>query len=182
MTVVIAFDYRQILSSRESVFQTKKALTWSALIWKTGNDLGFQLVSKQVFSALVVFTSVFGMRTGVTPLLKSPVMVEWTIVKYIHNYIFQITILINNLWIWYDYTIISSYIWSSPLPISITQLHALLHFHLWPINLVFFKGYYWLKVMGYLILWLVSRLDAFSIYPFRTSLPCHATGVTTGAQ
>ena len=37
-------------------------------------------------------------------------------------------------------------------------------------------------VMGYLILWWASRLDAFSIYPFRTSLPCYATGVTTGAQ
>ena len=78
---------------------------------KTGNDLGFRLVSKQVFSALKVFTSVFGMRTGVTPLLKSPVMVEWTFVKYIHNYIFYniyyVTCQQSNR-IWYDYTIISS--------------------------------------------------------------------------
>ena len=35
--------------------------------------------------------------------------------------------------------------------------------------------------MGYLILWRVSRLDAFSVYLFRTSLPSYATGVTTGA-
>ena len=53
---------------------------------KTGNDLGSRLVSKQVYSALRVFTSVFGMRTGVAPLLKSPVMDEC--LKYIHNYIF----------------------------------------------------------------------------------------------
>ena len=46
-----------------------------------------------------------------------------------------------RIWLWL-YDIISSLIWSSPLPISITQLHTLLHFHLWPINLVFFKGYY----------------------------------------
>ena len=36
--------------------------------------------------------------------------------------------------------------------------------------------------MGYLILRSVSHLDAFSVYLLRTSLPCRATGVTTGAQ
>ena len=36
--------------------------------------------------------------------------------------------------------------------------------------------------MGYLILRWVSRLDAFSVYPFRTSLPSCAAGATTGAQ
>ena len=36
--------------------------------------------------------------------------------------------------------------------------------------------------MGYLILRRVSRLDAFSVYLFRTSLSCHAAGATTGAQ
>ena len=34
----------------------------------------------------------------------------------------------------------SSFLWSSPRPISTSQLHALLHFHLWPIYLVVFKG------------------------------------------
>ena len=33
---------------------------------------------------------------------------------------------------------------------------------------------------GDLILWRVSRLYAFSVYPNRTSLPSYATGVTTG--
>ena len=32
--------------------------------------------------------------------------------------------------------------WSSPRPISSSQLHALRHFHLCPINLVVFKGSY----------------------------------------
>ena len=35
--------------------------------------------------------------------------------------------------------------------------------------------------MGYLILRWVSRLDAFSVYPFRTSLPGYAPGGTTGS-
>ena len=34
--------------------------------------------------------------------------------------------------------------WSSPHPISNSQLHALLHFHLCPIYLVVFKGVYFL--------------------------------------
>ena len=57
--------------------------------------------------------------------------------------------------------------WSSPRPISTGQLHTLLHLHLRPINLVVFKGSYYLS-MGYLISRGASRLDAFSVYPFRT--------------
>ena len=70
--------------------------------------------------------------------------------------------------------------WSSPHPISNSQLHALLHFHLCPIYLVVFKGVYFFR-MGYLILRGASRLDAFSVYPVRISLPCYAVGTTTVA-
>ena len=35
--------------------------------------------------------------------------------------------------------------------------------------------------VGYLFLRWASRLDAFSVYPFRTSLPCYAVGTTTVA-
>ena len=59
--------------------------------------------------------------------------------------------------------------WSSPHPISDSQLHALLHFHPCPIYLVVFKGVYFFR-MGYLILRGASRLDAFSVYPFRAWL------------
>ena len=62
--------------------------------------------------------------------------------------------------------------WLSPRPISNSQLHALLHFHLCPIYLVVFKGSYYLR-MGYLILRGASRLDAFSVYPVPTWLLCH---------
>ena len=69
---------------------------------------------------------------------------------------------------------------SNPRPISNSQLHTLLHFHLCPIYLVVFKGSYRL-CGGYLILRGASRLDAFSVYPFPTWLPGCAIGMTTGA-
>ena len=37
-----------------------------------------------------------------------------------------------------------SFLWSSPRPISDSQLHVLPHFHLCPIYLVVFKGSYWI--------------------------------------
>ena len=65
--------------------------------------------------------------------------------------------------------------WSSPHPISNSQLRVLPHFHPCPIYLVVFKGVYFFR-MGHLILRGASRLDAFSVYPFRTWLLCHAVG------
>ena len=73
----------------------------------------------------------------------------------------------------------SSAFWSSPHPISNSQLHVLPHFHLCPIYLVVFKGVYFIR-MGYLILRGASRLDAFSVYPFRTWLPGRRLGSLTG--
>ena len=67
--------------------------------------------------------------------------------------------------------------WLSPRPISKCQLSTLLHLHLIPIYLVVFKGSY---LLGYLILRGASRLDAFSVYPVRTWLPCHGSGKPTG--
>ncbi|EEQ49073.1 hypothetical protein HMPREF0908_0610, partial [Selenomonas flueggei ATCC 43531] len=69
---------------------------------------------------------------------------------------------------------------SSPRPISAGQLHTLLCFHIQPIYLVFFKGSYFLLGMRYFISGRASRLDAFSVYPFRTQLPGRALGRTTG--
>ena len=56
----------------------------------------------------------------------------------------------------------------SPRPISIRQLHALLHFHTGPIYLIISEGSYWINSMGNFILRGASRLDAFSAYPFHT--------------
>ena len=68
--------------------------------------------------------------------------------------------------------------WSSPRPISSSQLHTLPYFHLCPIYLVVFKGSYCFR-MGYLISRGASRLDAFSVYPFPAWLLCYALGKTT---
>ena len=62
----------------------------------------------------------------------------------------------------------------SPRPISNSQLHTLLYFHLCPIYLVVFKGSYFFR-MRYLFLRGASRLDAFSVYPFPAWLPGHAS-------
>ena len=59
-------------------------------------------------------------------------------------------------------------LWSSPRPISTRLLNGSLHLHIVPINLVVFKGSYLIKSVGYLIFGSASRLDAFSVYPFRT--------------
>ena len=69
---------------------------------------------------------------------------------------------------------------SNPRPISNSQLHTLLHFHLCPIYLVVFKGVYSFR-MGYLILRGASRLDAFSVYPFRAWLLGRRLGSLTDA-
>ena len=70
--------------------------------------------------------------------------------------------------------------WSSPRSISTGQLNTLLHLHLQPINHIIYVGTYCFR-MGYLILRLASRLDAFSVYPIHTWLPSRALGRTTGA-
>ena len=69
--------------------------------------------------------------------------------------------------------------WSSPRPISGSQLHTLLHFRPCPIHLVVFEGSYSFR-LGIPILRGASRLDAFSVYPLRAWLPCHGIGMPTG--
>ena len=70
---------------------------------------------------------------------------------------------------------------SSPRPISTAKLHMLPCFHRRPIYPVVSRGPYFLLGMGTLFLRGASRLDAFSVYPVRTSLPCYAVGTTTVA-
>ena len=60
--------------------------------------------------------------------------------------------------------------------IRTAQLRQLPVLHLRPIDVVVYHG-----PRRDLVLRLVSRLDAFSGYPFRTWPPGHATGVTTGS-
>ena len=64
--------------------------------------------------------------------------------------------------------------------ISTGQLNTSPCLHLLPINLVVYQAPLGDCSQGDLISGWVSRLDAFSAYPFRTWLPGAATGVTTG--
>ena len=107
-------------------------------------------------SALRSLTSVFGMGTGVTFSPSSPdrYLIEENFVLSKLDNARQVNQVIVN--------------WLSPRTISIRQLHTSPCFHLGPINLVIFKGSYFHKGMGNLILRGASCLDAFSTYPFRT--------------
>ena len=73
--------------------------------------------------------------------------------------------------------------WSSPHPISNSQLRALLHFHPCPIYLVVFKGVYFFR-MGHLILrggFTLRCLQRLSL-PDLATLPCswHCNRYTSG--
>ena len=70
---------------------------------------------------------------------------------------------------------------SSPRPISIGKLHASQRFHRRPIYLIVSEGSYLLKAVAVFFFRGASRLDAFSVYPVRTSLPSCAFGKTTVA-
>ena len=102
--------------------------------WVTlpGNVLS-SLELVQILSPLICLTSVFGMSTGVSTSLSPPDLFEVVPSK------------LNNSWLFIS-------MWLSPRPISISQLHVSLHFHLWPIDLVVFKGSYFVWRMGDLIL------------------------------
>ena len=128
---------------------------------ESGSCLSSRAVASQVLSVYEGLTSVFGMRTGGSPQLN-------------HR---NGQVSLNTLITAYQTSVIRL-LRKSPRPISIGQLHTLLHFHLRPINLVVFKGSYSFR-MGDLILRSVSRLDAFSVYPLRTWLPSCAVGTTT---
>ena len=121
----------------------------------SGSHLLSRAVSSQVSSAACVLTVVFGMGTGVSHrriatgnfmLFQAPSKPNMYLLHQFYH---------------------TSFLWSSPRPISISKLNTLLCVHLWPIYLVVFKGSYFFR-MGNLILRAASRLDAFSVYPFRT--------------
>ena len=142
----------------------------------SGNVLLSRAVSSQVPSALKGLTSVFGMGTGGTPSPSSPETV---------NFFFPHTLTTAQL---FDLNFLAFSpislprlcVQSSPRPISIIKLHPLPNFHRWPIYLVVLQGSYFLR-MGVLFSRWASRLDAFSVYPVRISLPCYAVGTTTVA-
>ena len=140
------------------------------------NALLSRAAARQVSSAPQSLTTVFGMGTGVS---SASLSLSYQIRLFSPN-------TFSNRFLRADLTssvlpalypvclrILSRYSfqffpWSSPRPISITQLNTLLHLHLQPINQLVFLVSYQLNVVGYLILGWASHLDAFSVYPFHT--------------
>ena len=125
-----------------------------SLFKRSGSHLSSRAVSSQVFSTLMSLTSVFGMGTGVASSPSAPVSFLRCNLKIEQRSCVHFRRPHN--------------IWSSPRPISTHKLHASRRFHFRPINLIVFEGSYLVNPVGYLILRPASRLDAFSVYPFRT--------------
>ena len=96
----------------------------------------------------------FGMGTGGTSLLSTPAALKNRI-EILTDEVFRELKKTNHKR-------------KSNRPISTCKLNMSPCLHSKPINLIVFEGSYSLKEMGYLILRAASRLDAFSVYPFRT--------------
>ena len=166
-------------------------------LFGTGIVILSRAVSSQVPSALMSLTSVFGMRTGGT---SSPsdelnfcvryenrwdlIAIDTGIVErstggarlHIHNCIAESLLCITGFRLVVKLYLIEAL----GLLVSVSSTHYCAYTPdlstLWST-----RGLTQIALLGYLILRLVSRLDAFSVYPIRTSLPCCATGVTTDA-
>ena len=125
------------------------------------------------------------LETPIIPFDQSPTkyIIHTFKTTYMLTFPWELTSCVAD-WVLYSAGVTSwlrlSAFWSSPHPISNSQLHALLHFHLCPIYLVVFKGVYFFR-MGYLILRGASRLDAFRVYPFRAWLLGRRLGSLTDA-
>ena len=144
---------------------------------ESGDDLSSRAVTSQVLSALRSLTSVFGMGTGGTFSPLSPEIFEY--VSYPQNLIPECSRKPSR---------------SSGLSTGLTfafldqalDLLVLATFHITAFTAPTYQpcrlqGVLLTYVMGYLFLRGASRLDAFSVYPVRTSLPCYAVGTTTVA-
>jgi hypothetical protein len=129
-----------------------------------GGVLLSHTLSSAVPSALVGLASGFGMGPGVSPPLWPPKLYETISTPQQQAVV---------AWLVFQSCIVDAkarliVCELSPRPISTSQLHTLLCFHLWPINPVVYLGALTHKGVGDLILEQASRLDAFSGYPSRT--------------
>ena len=113
----------------------------------------FLFLSLFVFFLFPVFRTCFLMQKSspsrartYNPSVNSRVLYHWAI----EDYSFSLRWNCYSFWSYTQNHTLKSFIrrdnssflpsWISPRPISISQLHVLPHFHLWPINLVVFKG------------------------------------------
>ena len=157
--------------AREKAPPPPRSLARRGRLRNPGDDLLSQGVPPQVPSALAVFTSVFGMGTGVSPPLLPPEI--WCA---------RARSDVNRWSSAAERTRTPRRRIPSPRPISTGRLNTSRCLHLRPINLVVYQGPYPVNPVGDLILRQASRLDAFSAYPFRRSPTSHALGRTTGTR
>ena len=146
-------------------FSKKKAFRmFERLFNGCGKTLSSRAVSSQVLWALMGLTSVFGMRTGgpqqlnhrngiynawayviglcsVCTVATRPTEKDVGNVRNIDNCISQSSSSKESC-VCLSYSRLVKLFWTSARPISINQLNVLLHLHLWPINLVVYKGPY----------------------------------------
>ena len=163
------------------------ALRWAAKM-ESGDDLSSRAVSSQVLSTLKGLTSVFGMGTGGTPSPLSP-EIGWR---------FALLFLLRAPSKPHTASLprSSSFAWrilafASPAPHSLFLDQALDRLVLTSFRITAFtpstyqpcrlQGVLPACAVGYFFSRGASRLDAFSVYPVRTSLPCYAVGTTTVA-
>ena len=161
-------------------------MRWAAKL-ESGDDLSSRAVSSQVLSTLKGLTSVFGMGTGGTPSPLSP-EIGWRFA------------LLASRTLKTSYRFASarssSFAWRLPLSLLSRRIRFFLDQALDRLVLTSFhitaftpstyqpcrlQGVLPACAVGYFFSRGASRLDAFSVYPVRTSLPCYAVGTTTVA-
>ena len=145
---------------------------------ESGNDLSSRAVTSQVLSARRSLTSVFGMGTGGTFSPLSPETCWIRFVSYPQNLILECGglrcfLVQSNLTC---IRILDQAL--DRLVLTTSRITAFTASTYQPCRL---QGVLLAYAMGYLFLRGASRLDAFSVYPVRTSLPCYAVGTTTVA-
>ena len=114
------------------------------------------LLKKTEIKSISVFNSPSWVRTN-DPSVNSRMLYHWAIEEYLYSinpfvsfdkgfyllFLFYVPSKLHTRNIFFHPTYHLA--WSCPRPISISQLHTLLYFHLWPIYLVVFKGSYYLR-------------------------------------
>ena len=179
-------------------------MRWAAKM-ESGDDLSSRAVSSQVLSTLKGLTSVFGMGTGGTPSPLSP-EIGWRLLcfscfalctscllgflcralRFAHpqNLIplrfcvhrvspgaSKLSLLLRRIRFFLDQAL-------DRLVLTSFRITAFTPSTYQPCRL---QGVLPAYAVGYFFSRGASRLDAFSVYPVRTSLPCYAVGTTTVA-
>ena len=156
---------------------------------ESGDDLSSRAVSSQVLSTLKGLTSVFGMGTGGTPSPLSPEIVNAFRIRNALTLRFPFAHPQNLI----PFPLLRSRV----LPCAASRAafafldQALDRLVLTSFRITAFtpstyqpcrlQGVLPAYAVGYFFSRGASRLDAFSVYPVRTSLPCYAVGTTTVA-